>query len=63
MRSGLIGFLVAGTFISAQYEKWFWLVVFLSIAVERLARASEQAAVEAEPLPALPASDALAAAR
>jgi O-antigen ligase len=63
MRSGLIGFLVAGTFISAQYEKWFWLVVFLSIAVERLARASERAAVEAEPLPALPAGDALAGAR
>lgn len=38
LRSGLTGFLVAGAFISAQYEKWFWLVVFLSIVVARLAR-------------------------
>jgi O-antigen ligase len=46
--SGLIGFLVAGLFISAQYEKWFWLVVFLSIVVERLAARRER-------LPAAPA--------
>ncbi|MGH7312369.1 MAG: O-antigen ligase family protein, partial [Candidatus Rokuibacteriota bacterium] len=43
LRSGLAGFLVAGTFISAQYEKWFWLVVFLSIVVERLAASREWA--------------------
>jgi O-antigen ligase len=46
--SGLIGFLVAGLFISAQYEKWFWLVVFLTIVVERLAARRER-------LPATPA--------
>lgn len=51
LRSGLIGFLVAGTFISAQYEKWFWLVVFLSIVVERLV-ARSQAAVRVESAPA-----------
>jgi hypothetical protein len=48
LRSGLAGFLVAGAFISAQYEKWFWLVVFLSIAIERLARASAAAALAGE---------------
>jgi O-antigen ligase len=36
-RTGLVGFLVAGFFISAQYEKMFWLTVFLSIVVDRLA--------------------------
>lgn len=39
LRTGLLGFLVAGFFISAQYEKRFWLTVFLSIAVDRVARA------------------------
>lgn len=51
MRSGLAGFLVAGTFISAQYEKWFWLVVFLSIAVERLAHQESVAALADEAPP------------
>ena len=45
MRSGLLGFLVGGFFISAQYEKIFWLSVFLTIALGRFAR--EAAAVEA----------------
>jgi putative inorganic carbon (hco3(-)) transporter len=45
MRSGLLGFLVGGCFISAQYEKIFWLSVFLTIALGRFAR--EAAAVEA----------------
>jgi O-antigen ligase len=52
LRSGLIGFLVAGTFISAQYEKWFWLVIFLSIVVERLA-ARREATVGGESVPAV----------
>jgi len=38
MITGLIGFLIAGFFISAQYEKLFWVVVFLSIVLDRLAR-------------------------
>jgi O-antigen ligase len=37
LRTGLIGFAVAGFFISAQYEKPFWLMIFLSIVVGRLA--------------------------
>lgn len=58
LRSGLVGFLVAATFISAQYEKWLWLVVFVSIAVERLAILHERRAAAGEepsaaPLPPL----------
>jgi hypothetical protein len=50
LRTGLIGFAVAAGFISAQYEKFFWLVVFLSIVMGRLAAAESQPAVE--PVPA-----------
>jgi len=51
LQSGLTGFLVAGTFISAQYEKWLWLTVFLTVVIERLA--ARHAAVPApEPAPA-----------
>src|SRR5262249_11597714 len=39
LRTGLIGFAVAGGFISGQYEKFFWLSVFLSIVVCRVAQA------------------------
>ena len=38
LRAGLIGFLVCGLFISAQYEKVFWLAIFLTIPVGVLAR-------------------------
>jgi len=37
LRTGLIGFAVSAAFISAQYEKFFWLAVFLSIVIGRLA--------------------------
>lgn len=37
LRTGLIGFSVSAGFISAQYEKYFWLAIFLSIAIARLA--------------------------
>jgi O-antigen ligase len=47
LRAGLVGFLVAGTFISAEYEKYFWLVIFLSIVVDRLTRRHEMEAVMA----------------
>ena len=45
LRYGLLGFVVAGTFISAQYEKLFWIVVFLSIAMERVARTESVARI------------------
>jgi O-antigen ligase len=37
LRTGLVGFSVSAAFISAQYEKFFWVVVFLSIVISRLA--------------------------
>jgi len=37
LRSGLTGFLVAGCFISAQYEKMLWLAVFVTIVLGRFA--------------------------
>ncbi len=57
LRSGLAGFLVAGAFISAQYEKWFWLVVFLSIAIERLAHAHAAEALAEETPPGPPLAE------
>lgn len=38
LRTGLIGFAVCAGFISAQYEKYFWLAIFLSIVIVRLGR-------------------------
>jgi O-antigen ligase len=37
LRTGLIGFSVSAGFISAQYEKYFWVAIFLSIVITRLA--------------------------
>jgi len=45
LRSGITGFLVAGCFISAQYEKMLWLAVFVTIVLGRFA--AEIRAVEA----------------
>jgi O-antigen ligase len=44
LRYGLLGFLVAGAFISAQYEKLLWIVDFVSIAMESVARTAPAAA-------------------
>lgn len=49
LRYGMLGFLVAGFFISAQYEKLFWLLVFLTIPLERIARQPAGLADEARP--------------
>jgi O-antigen ligase len=53
LRSGLVGFLVAGCFISAQYEKVLWLTLFLAVVLGALAahRAWLDAWVDAEPAP------------
>ena len=56
LRSGLTGFLVAGCFISAQYEKMLWLAVFLTIVLGRFAaqvRAVEALESEGDDGPAL----------
>ena len=47
LRSGLTGYVVAGCFISAEYEKVLWITLFLSIVVADLAR-RHRAAVLAE---------------
>ena len=57
MRTGLIGFAVAGAFISAQFEKFFWVVMFLSIIVGRLARQHADAA-RSESVGAVPTAHA-----
>ena len=51
LRSGLLGFLVSGCFISAQFEKVLWLAIFVTIAVGDIARrrVALQAAQQAEP--------------
>jgi O-antigen ligase len=52
--TGLIGFSVCAGFISAQYEKFFWMSMFTSIAITRIA-ARRAAATEhaTEPTPVL----------
>jgi putative inorganic carbon (HCO3(-)) transporter len=51
LRAGLIGFLVSGCFISAQYEKVLWLTVFVTIVLGACAahRAALDAAAAPEP--------------
>jgi hypothetical protein len=53
LRSGLLGFLVAGCFISAQYEKILWVTIFLGIAIGDIARrrVALEAAQMVEPEP------------
>ena len=51
LRSGLTGYVVAGCFISAEYEKILWITIFLSIVVADLARRQRAAAVAETPMP------------
>ncbi|MGH9318799.1 MAG: O-antigen ligase family protein [Vicinamibacteria bacterium] len=44
---GLTGYLIAAIFLSAQYERDFWLIVFLTICAERIVRAE---AARSEPV-------------
>lgn len=46
--TGLIGFSVSAAFISAQYEKFFWMAMFASIAVGRVAAEYRAATDHAE---------------
>jgi O-antigen ligase len=48
LQAGLVGYLVSAFFLSAQFEKFFWLIVFLSIAMERILVA--EATVQEEPI-------------
>ncbi len=46
LRCGLLGFMVSASFISAQYEKMFWVVMFVSIAVDGVVRRYERRVAE-----------------
>ncbi len=64
LRSGLTGYVVAGCFISAEYEKILWISIFLSIVVADLARrhraaAAAEAEAEADAAVIEPAGGAL----
>ena len=48
IRTGLAGYLVSAAFLSAEFEKFFWVVVFLSICLERIVAGLSKEA-EAEP--------------
>lgn len=52
IRIGLLGFCVSQFFLSAQFEKFFWLMVFLTICLERvvteLARSAKSIAQSAQ---------------
>jgi O-antigen ligase len=59
MQGGLVGFFVSSFFLSAEYVKFFWFYVFMSIAMTRVARkwaiAQERSTttIELNPAPAL----------
>lgn len=38
MQTGLVGFAVASMFLSAEYQKTFWIIIFLSAAIPALFR-------------------------
>jgi O-antigen ligase len=37
LQASFVGYLVGAFFLSAQYENFFWLIVFLSVCIERIA--------------------------
>lgn len=46
LESGLVGYLAGAFFLSAEYEKLPWVVIFLSICLPRLVRSRERVEVE-----------------
>lgn len=42
LEAGLVGYAVAAFFVSAQYQKLFWLMVFLSMCLPNLQRGSQE---------------------
>ena len=49
IEAGLVAFLIAVFFISAEYQKFFWLLIFLSAALEPIAALRATAPETAEP--------------
>ena len=54
LRSGLLGFMVSSCFISAQFEKMFWVAIFTSIVVGRMVSRYERRVIVGESAPAGP---------
>lgn len=42
LESGLLGYMVGAFFLSAEYEKLFWVIIFLSICLPGLVRRTER---------------------
>ncbi len=55
LESGLIGFLVGACFLSDEYEKLFWVVIFLSICLPRFVPRVQRPAEAALETPTTPA--------
>jgi hypothetical protein len=41
MQGSLVSFMVASVFLMVEYQRYFWLLVFLSVAARRLLKAAE----------------------
>jgi hypothetical protein len=48
MQTGLLGFCVASLFLSAEYQKTFWILIFLSASVPPLFRSRHSTADESQ---------------
>jgi hypothetical protein len=49
LQAGIVGFLVAAFFVSAQYQRLFWLAIFLTMVVRSLAQEEEARRRRTEP--------------
>ena len=59
IKAGLAGFLVAAIFLSAEYEKMYWFLVFAVAASRNFVRPAGRVAVAADPVaPAIAHADA-----
>ncbi len=54
LQCGLCGWFVSAFFVSAQYEKFFWAVIFMTIVLERLLTDAYWDRVESAPSPMNP---------
>lgn len=57
IQCGLCGWFVSAFFVSAQYEKFFWAVIFMTIVLERILIDAYWAQSEAASYPADPGDD------
>lgn len=48
MQAGLVGFAVSSFFLSAEYQKVFWFLVFMTVPMQELARRASARAAQAQ---------------